>query len=447
MISNYTADIRAKNSRKQSRAARAIQRTHRFTRKSNNGQLHDNNSYIDPSVRRHKPDYMMLIILIMLLLLGLIIIYSIGPALAIKHDLDESHFMYRQIAYLLIAGVAFAVTSMIPFRKWMKIQPYMTVIAVISCLLLLIPHFGKEVYGATRWIDLGPIQFQPAELVKFAIIFYLAYLLTNKIKQNKINSIPDTLYPFGIIMGLAGIFIAILQKDLGTMIAISVIMLTMLYFAEISAKNMSIVLGVLGIAMVFAIILFPHRLSRITTFLHPEDNADTSAYQINQALIAVGSGGVFGKGIGHGTQAYGYLPEAANDAIFAILSEKLGFIGTTITVGLFGTLLFRMLQVVRRASSVYTRLLAAGIFGWIMAHTVVNIGAILGLLPLTGITLPFISFGGSSLVLMMAGLGVMFRISRYTHHGSVNNLENNYEDFASWRRVGRTRYTAQNSRA
>lgn len=446
MTNNLMTDIRTKNSERRSRGTHANQRVRRLVRKSGDSLVYTNNDCIEPSARRHKPDYMMLTVLAMLLLLGLIIIYSIGPALAIKHNLDESHFMYRQIAYLMVAGVAFMVTSMISFRKWTKLQPYITVIAVIACLALLIPYVGKEVYGATRWLDFGPIQFQPAELMKFAIIFYLAHLLTSKIKENKINSIPDTLYPFGIIMGLAGIFVAILQKDLGTMIAISVIMLTMLYFAEISAKNMSIVLGVLSIAMIFAIILFPHRLSRITTFLHPEDNADTSAYQINQALIAVGSGGIFGKGIGHGTQAYGYLPEAANDAIFAILSEKLGFIGTTIAIGLFGALLFRMLQVVRRASSVYTRLLAAGIFGWIMAHTVVNIGAILGLLPLTGITLPFISFGGSSLVLMMAGLGVMFRISRYTHHGNVNNSENSYEDFASWRRVGRTRYAAQNGR-
>jgi cell division protein FtsW len=356
-------------------------------------------------------------------------------------SLDHNHFMYRQVGYLLIGVLAFLATAMIPLDFWRKHKEKLLVGAVICSLLLVIlpASLTISVNGATRWINLGFVSFQPAELLKFALVVFMAGFLAHRISQGKIDSREDTFKPLLIILTAIGILVVVLQKDMGTMFAVLAIFMAALYMSGAKSKNVAGVLGLIAGAAALLIITFPHRVARILTFLNPDGDLDGAGYHINQALIAVGSGGMTGKGLGQSIQAFGYLPEAANDSIFAILAEKFGFVGTLIVLIIFGFLFLRILRVMERAPTDYMRLLVAGIFGWLVVQSVVNIGAMLSILPLTGVTLPFLSFGGTSLLFIMAGLGLVLNVSRYTVHTSTNK-ESSHADLSGRRRVGGARH-------
>lgn len=381
--------------------------------------------------------------MILLLAIGLVVIYSVSPAISaqIVGDVDPNHFMYKQASYLAFGFVVFSFTSLVSLGFWSRIQKYIIWAAVISFFLLFIPALSLNYGGATRWVHLGPITYQPAELLKFGLIFYLAMFFTERIKNKQLNS-RTTTTPFLIIMIATALEVVLLQKDLGTMIPIAAIMLTMLYLSGISMKRFVAVLAVIVCGGVLAIAGAGHRRARVLTFLNPSADVSGSGYHINQALIAVGSGGVLGKGLGRSVQAYGYLPEAANDSIFAIMAEKFGFIGMILVFLIYGGLLFRIIGVTVRAPNNYLRLIVGGVFAWILVQAFVNIGAMLSIMPLTGVTLPFLSFGGTSLVFTLAALGVVFNISRYTHLGHGQPERSTYEDSSSRRRLGRPRYAA-----
>ncbi len=394
--------------------------------------------------RRHRPDYVLMVCMVMLLALGLVVIYSVSPAISaqLTGDVNPNHFMYKQIFFLLLGFLVFTVASLIPLQWWAKIQKYIIWLAIGSFLLLFIPQLSLSAGGATRWVHIGPITYQPAELLKFGIVFYLALFFASRIRNNELES-TKTVYPFLLILFAAGLEVAVIQKDLGTMIPIVAIMLTMLYLTGISMKRFLSVSGVIAAAVVLTIAVAPHRVARVFTFLNPSTDVSGSGYHINQALIAVGSGGPFGKGLGRSVQAFGYLPEAANDSIFAIMAEKFGFFGMVAVFVLYGTLLFRIIGIVTRAPNIYFKLVSGGVFAWILIQAFVNIGAMLGVMPLTGVTLPLLSFGGTSLIFTLAALGVVFHISRYTKLGHETTEERSHDANTSRRgRVGRPRYTA-----
>lgn len=375
--------------------------------------------------RRHRPDYFLMLLIVILLAIGLVVIYSVSPAISAQliGDVDPNHFMYRQIMFLSLGFGVFAFTSVVPLSIWNKLQKYIIWFAIISFFFLLIPALSVNYGGATRWVHIGPINYQPAELLKFGLIFYLALFFSNHIKNGSLNDTATT-YTFLAIMGAIGLEIVVLQKDLGTMIPIVAIMLTMLYLSGISMKRFISVIGIILIGAVLAIGTAGHRRARVLTFLNPEADASGSGYHINQALIAVGSGGMFGKGLGRSVQAYGYLPEAANDSIFAIMAEKFGFTGMLLVFGVYGALLFRILTIVIRAPNNYLKFISGGVFAWISVQAFVNIGAMLSIMPLTGVTLPLLSFGGTSLIFTLAALGIVFHISRYTVLGHQVTEEN-----------------------
>jgi len=384
--------------------------------------------------RKHRPDYLITLSMVILMLLGLIVIYAVSPALAERinagsqaNALDHNHFMYRQLGYLSIGIVAFITTAMVPLDFWKKFRMQILGTAVgLSALLVVLPGaLTISVNGATRWINLGFISFQPAELLKFGLVIFMAGFLATRIKQQKTDSRDETIVPLVVVLGVISFLVVVAQKDMGTMFALLAIFITCLYMAGVNRRNMAMVVGGITAAGVLLVITFPHRMARILTFLNPEGDPNGAGYHINQALIAVGSGGVTGKGLGQSIQAFGYLPEAANDSIFAILAEKFGFIGTIIVLLIFGFLFYRIIRVMERAPTPYMRLLVAGVFGWLVAHTLVNIGAMLSILPLTGVTLPFLSFGGTSLLFIMAALGLVVNVSRYTVHGTIKEEKPN----------------------
>jgi cell division protein FtsW len=363
--------------------------------------------------RKHNPDYSIILTVALLMLIGIVVLFSIGPALEISTGITVG----KQFVSIALGLIAFAITFFVPLSFWHRVQKYLVGIAVLATTILLLAPGGvinPDIKGAKRWLVFGPVSFQPSELVKFALLIYLAAFLAHKSKHNKINDAHETLLPVAAITGVLGVVIVILERDLGTMLAIISIIVAMLYVAGVRLRHMGAFFGALGSVGALAILMAPHRVERLTTFLNPGSDLEGSGYHINQALIAVGSGGLFGLGLGKSVQAYGYLPEAGNDSIFAIYAEKFGFIGTILIIALFGYLLIKLAKIVQHAPNTYTRLIAAGVLAWIGSHTVINIGAILGILPLTGITLPFISYGGSSLIFIMAAVGLALNVSRYS---------------------------------
>ena len=394
--------------------------------------------------RRHRPDYILMLCIVMLLAIGLVVIYSVSPAISaqLAGDVNPNHFMYKQILFLLLGFGIFTAASIVPLNIWARLQKLIILFAVISFFFLLVPALSLTYGGATRWVHIGPITYQPAELLKFGLIFGLAIFFSRRLKEGTLNT-KETMYAFMFMMVGIGLEIVVLQKDLGTMVPIVAIMLTMLYLSGISLKRFSAVVAIIVIGGALAIASAGHRRDRVLTFLNPEADVMGSGYHINQALIAVGSGGVFGKGLGRSVQAYGYLPEAANDSIFAIMGEKFGFIGMLVVFTIYGSLLFRILRIVSRAPNNYLRFISGGVFAWMCVQAFVNIGAMLSIMPLTGVTLPLLSFGGTSLIFTLAALGVVFHISRYTRLGH-NDIEGDTSHANTSRRrgLGRPRYAA-----
>lgn len=401
------------------------------------------------SLRRHRADYLIVLFMTILMLIGLVVIYSISPALTARinaagNTLDQNHFMYRQVIYLLMGVAAFVLTSLIPLDFWRRHKGKMLIGGLLLCLVPVVFYktaLALCVNGACRWIDVGFISIQPAEVLKFALLIFLAGFLAQRIKAGKLNNVQETLVPIGIILAAIVIIVIGFQKDLGTGLAFFGIVIPILFVAGLKKKYFLVGLGgALAVGLLF-IITSAHRLDRISTFFGGGGEKET--WHISQALIAVGSGGLTGKGLGRSVQAFGYLPEAANDSIFAIVAEKFGFVGTIVILVIFAALFLRLLKTLDIAGSEYHKLLIAGVFGWIFTHTVVNIGAMLGIFPLTGVTLPFLSFGGTSLLFIMMALGLAFQVSRYTTHRRTVEHEKgggSSENRRSRRGIGRPRY-------
>jgi cell division protein FtsW len=304
---------------------------------------------------------------------------------------------------------------------------------------------ASETNGASRWFDLGVFgSLQPAEILKFGILLYLAVFLGARAKEGVVNDVKKTLLPVGVVAAVALLFIVVIQKDLGTGIALTIIVLTMLFIAGLNKKVGLTILGVVLTAGIIFIVSAPHRIDRIVTYLQGDSTTtdDAGSYHIQHAKIAIGSGGLMGVGIGNSVQATGYLPEAINDSVFAIMGETFGFVGLMALMAVFVALLLRLLKVMDHLVDIRLKLLAAGVFGWFGAHVILNIAAMIGIFPLTGITLPLLSFGGTSMIFITAALGLVFQLSRYTIHSS-RIKESTHENSGSGRRVGRTRYASR----
>lgn len=386
-------------------------------------------------LRRHRPDYSLVLITGLLMLLGIVVVYTISPAL------EQTSVVYRQLSHIGLSAIAFGVAAFLPLDFWRRLHIPLLAISIIASLLLLFEPLALEVNGATRWLNLGPLSFQPSELLKFSIIIYLATLLSERLRTGRLDSMHETVTPLLVITGGIGLLVAILQKDLGTMISVAGIIISMLYISGLKLSLFGRFMGVLAAAGVIGTVMFPHRLARLATFFDPSTDVDGAGYHINQALMAIGSGGWFGRGLGKSIQVFGYLPEAINDSIFAIIAEEFGFVGSTLVLFLYGALAVRLLRIVERAPNAYIKLLVAGIFGWLVSHVFINVGAMLSLIPLTGITLPFLSFGGTSLLFVTTGLGLAFNASRYTSLAYVKEEGNRRANLARRRRDSGARST------
>ena len=369
-------------------------------------------------VRAHHIDYVIALVVTILLAFGLVMMYSISPILSHKltGSADRNFYFVRQIQFMALGVVGWIAATAVPFTVWRKWAPKLLIVAMLGLVALLIPGLAQSSHGATRWLQVGPISVQPAEILKLALILYLAAWFEKR--QSDIRSFWDGVVPFSIMVGAACFVIVVLQRDMGTMLVLLAAAVGMFFAAGMKWRHLLGIFSVGTLGLWSAIVFFPHRVERFTTFFNPKCSdpkyaLDTSLH-ICQALLGVGSGGIFGLGLGHSIQVYGYLPEAPNDSIFAIIAEEFGLIGSVAIIGLFGVLVYRGFQVARAAPDVFSRLVATGISLWLMFQAGINIGAMLSLVPLTGIPLPFISYGGTSLVVCLFGVGILLNISKYT---------------------------------
>lgn len=395
--------------------------------------------------RRHKPDYWLPVIATGLLAVGLVVVYAISPGISSLRGISEGYYISKQLIAIGLGIAAFLVLAKIPYRWWRHAVKPMIIISAIAALAVL--FLGEEVNGASRWIQVGGVSFQAAELIKFTVLIWGADMLARRKAEGKLDDFMQTFKPLLIALVVLGIVVGILQSDFGSTAVMVAMLAVMMFIAGVPLKRFLI--GGLIVVVGMAILILPssYRRSRVTTFLNPTADCQNAGYQSCQALIAVGSGGMFGLGLARSVQAYGYLPEANNDSIFAILAEKFGFFGVTLIVGAYALFFSRLHRIIERAPDDFSRLLVSGMLAWFSIQSFINIGAMIGLIPLKGITLPFISTGGTSLLFVTGALGLAFQISRYSSLSNKSNGDAGSEDFTYRRGQRRSYYTASSRRA
>ena len=362
--------------------------------------------------KSHQPDYVLLGTVIFLVILGLAILASASVVLSQEQFGESYYFLKHQFIYSIPLGFLFLfLGSTIYFKYWQKASLFLLIASIILVALVFIPSLSYEYGGAKRWLLLGPISIQPSEIAKLAFIIYLAALLDKK--RDQIKEISQGLLPFLIVVGILALLL-ILQPDVSTLLVIVAVGFVVFFLAGAKFSHLAAIVAT-GVASLLVLIkMAPYRMQRFTVFLHPEIDPQGIGYQINQALLAIGAGGLFGRGLGHSVQKYLYLPEAIGDSIFAIAAEELGLIGAAVIVALFSVIALRGFRIAKNAPDSFSRLLAAGITTWIVFQAFINIAAISGLIPLTGIPLPFISYGSSSTVMLLAAVGILLNISKNT---------------------------------
>lgn len=361
-------------------------------------------------VKRQAPDFVLFVAVLILLSIGIVMILSASEYSTLVHYNDSFYYFKRQLIFAVIGlGLMFMAMNF-DYWKLRRYAPQMLIAAFVLLILVLIPQFGREAGGATRWIGIGSWGFQPSELAKLCIIVFTAYSLSRH-RDFARDSVKGVL-PYLLILGTASAII-LLQKDLGTVVALSGTVLIMLFAAGARVGVLG-ALGAGGVALVAAAIAHePYRLQRLLAFLDPWEDPLDSGFHIIQSLYALGSGGLFGAGLGQGKQKYLYLPEQHTDFIFAVIGEELGFIGGVLIISLFIMFVWRGLRIALAAPDPFAGLLATGITVGIGLQAFINIGVVTGSLPVTGITLPFISFGGTSLIFTLLGVGILLNISKY----------------------------------
>lgn len=400
--------------------------------------------------RKHRSDLAILFSVLALIAVGLVVIYAIGPMRAnvlnsaYGANYDSNYFFWHQLISVVVGIAAFFVAFFVPYKKVFKVSKWIMIAGLVTSLMLFVFSFVakslvKCELGACRWFAVSGISFQPAELLKLGLVLYLPSLIKKKKEEGTIGSLKDFWLPIGVVVGLALFFVVVLQKDLGTGAVLLTISVSIIFASGVPLRQFLAMLAIVGVAGVLAIAFSSHRMERLTTFLGGGD-ADSN-YHIDNAKIAIGTGGLFGVGIGNSVQATGYLPESINDSVFAIMGETFGFVGLMIILLVFITVPMRILKVSEGTADTEGRLAAVGVFAWFLTHVIVNVAAMTGLIPLTGITLPLLSYGGTSIAFMALALGLTLQLSCYTSR-EVNN-----EDTSSGRGLRGTYYSSRRRRS
>lgn len=366
----------------------------------------------------NKSDYRFLGIFAAIALIGLAVLASASAVEGVERFDDGFYFLKHQIMNGVLPGIVFfLIFSKIDYHFLKRLAPIALGITVFFLVLVLIPGIGVSFGGARRWINIfGLFNFQPSEIIKISFLVYLASWLSAK--QSEIKKTKDIFTTFVFLLG-AVVTLLMLEPDLGTLSVIIVFSTIMYFMAGGKMSHIGMLLGGMALVVFLLILIEPYRFDRFSVFLHPELDPKGIGYHVNQAMMAVGSGGILGLGYGHSRQKYNFLPEVTSDSIFAVMAEELGLI---LIIGIILVLLFfilRGLNIARGAPDDFGKLLGVGIMAWIGYQAFAHIGANIALLPLTGVPMPFFSYGGTALASLFASIGIMMNISRNSRGNSA----------------------------
>jgi cell division protein FtsW len=346
-----------------------------------------------------------------LLVLGLVMTFSASFVQSTRDLGDPFGIFRRQLLWCVLGLVPMAAAALTDYRRLRRLAPLILAVSLVLAALVLLPGLGVRVQGARRWLDLGPLRFQPSELLKLALPLFIATILARRWPRLRAGDARALVMPALPVTALAaGLVLA--GPDLETAALLVFIAGVVLYTAGLPTRVVFAGLGATLALGALAILVTPFRRARMLAWLDPMAHAGTFGYQSVQGFIALGSGGVLGRGLGQGRGQWLYVPNAHTDFIFAIIGEELGLVGALLVLTLFALLAVVGVRIARRAPDPFGRLLAIGITGWLLAQAAMNMGSVVGLLPVTGVTLPLVSFGGSSLVVTLTALGVLGSIAR-----------------------------------
>jgi cell division protein FtsW len=354
--------------------------------------------------RFERPDYWILASVGILCIIGVLMVFSSSGI-----DPTNSNLIDKHVQWLIVGALALIVTTTVPYTRWRRYSvPF---ILIAAALLILVELVAEPVNGARRWLEFGPFSLQPSELAKLAFVLYLADWCSTK--GEKVRDFSNGLVPFGIMLGLLG-GLVFFEPDMGTTLVIFAIGITMYFVAGAAIPHMLGGLALATVTFLLAALVEPYRMQRLLAFMNPWDPAEELGinYHTVQSLLALGSGGITGMGLGASRQKFGWLPEQSTDAIFSVWGQEVGFIGAVLMIALFLVLAWRGFRVAQMAPDGFSALIATGVTAWIAAQAMINIGAVSGAIPFTGVPLPFVSYGGSSLVITLAGVGLLLNISK-----------------------------------
>ncbi|MGI6092588.1 MAG: stage V sporulation protein E [Veillonellaceae bacterium] len=363
-------------------------------------------------VRPKSPDFIIFFAVIALLAIGVVMVYSSSAVSAYVNFQDSYYFLKRQIIWVTLGLLAMILTMNIDYHAWRKLAKPVMLVTIVLLILVLIPGMGRVVNGARRWLGFGSLYMQPSEIAKLSMVLFCASSLA--LRQDRITSFVKGVLPQLLVL-LVVFGLILKEPDLGTALAIGGTVFVLLFTAGAKISHL-VSLGVAGVSgIIAAIIVEPYRMKRLLAFSDPWADPLDTGYHIIQSLYAIGSGGLFGVGLGRSREKFLYLPEPHTDFIFAILGEELGFIGTITVIILFFLFAWRGLKVAISAPDIFGSLMAAGITTMIIIQALMNIAVVTASMPVTGIPLPFLSFGGSALIFTLSGVGILLNISRYVN--------------------------------
>lgn len=352
-------------------------------------------------------DFHLLLPVLLLVGIGVVMVYSASSALALKKFGADTYFLKKQAAFAMVGILLLLAAYRVPIKTLRHLTYPLVALAFALLFAVHIPAFGISAGGATRWLHLGRFSFQPAEFARFALVLYLAYSLSRK--QEQLNDFYIGFLPHVLILGLFS-FLILLQPDFGTVVILGAITWIMMFMGGVPLKHLGTSLLFLFPAVYVFLVVESYRIERIISFFDPWQYASDGGYQIIHSLMAFGSGGVWGKGLGQGYQKLFYLPEPHTDFIFSVIGEELGLLGVIFILFLYGAIIYKGIRIALNAPDMFASLLAGGITFALALQVCVNTCVTLALLPTKGLTLPFLSYGGTSLLLNMIAVGVLMKI-------------------------------------
>lgn len=398
-------------------------------------------------MRKHKLDFSLLLLVLALMVMGAIVIFAVGPRVAIFEnsigaDFSEDFFIKRHLIAILFSIVAIAIGVKVPIEKLKQSGKWFLLVGLALCLGVFV--FGRVGAGfvtcdegACRAFRFGPFGFQPIEVVKIGILLYISWLIRDR-KERDLLDKSDFWLPLGVTSAVVAFVSGVLLKDFGSVMVIVTMIFYMMFIAGVPLKNLGIAIAICGVAFLFLIVFSPHRRARLANYFGAGDE-----YHITGSLIAMGTGGLTGVGLGNSIQSTGYLPETLSDSIFAIICEVWGLVGATLTLLFFAGIIARIFKISKHSPDKENSYICLGVFAWVLAHVIINVGGMTGITPMKGITLPFLSYGGTSMMFISFAIGVVLQISTWTKREAINNNENT----SSWRGQRRSRYAGHSRRS